>query len=828
MNDEKFYIKRRKNPELTSSNQNQIIILEDLEERKNPLEETSYIPTDAQLQNSSLPLINKNPHTNYLQTFVPDDGYSISKKQKFNKISFSTMQNSLISKIRDMYFAHKEDIIILSLLTLASIFTRLYKIGIRDQVTWDEAHFGKFGAYYINRTFYHDVHPPLAKMLVALAEVIAGHNGTFKFDSGATYPSYVNYTFMRAQIAFYGIYLVPLAYITCKSLYVSKRMSILAALFILFDNALCVISKFILLDQPLLFFTSLSIMCFAQFNRYRRFAFSDGWWIWLTLTGMSLGFVVSSKWIGLFCVATIGLATIEHLWEMFGQLRMPTDIYLNHWAARIICLIFTPLVIYFITFYIHFSILSRDGDGSAVMTSKYQAKLIGHPMNIQPLDLAHNSTGKLRSLYPSSGLLHSHNHTFQSSTEFQATTFQGKDFNNDWNILLNADLSKNVHDDKKKFVDGDVIQFIHKNSSRVLRAVYADAPITKKDYMVSTYPKSPGENLGNADMWIINVYDQKRSFKDKGIHPLTTKFTLKNMNLGCYLKAGTKKLPKWGWFQNELTCVKYSGKKMGKELLWQVEQHKNPNLEDSDMSKYISTFFLFDFVQLNVAMGRSNNALVPDPDKYSQLESSPEMWPFLYKPMRMVGWDDKDIKYYEIGNPILWWFSSLACFLFPIQYIILTAVGKRNQSMKKGTIPSATYSSYQNHLQKIEIRGNQKEYFTESAMKQYWIGAKLLWSGWFFHYAPFFLMGRVTYLHHYLPALYFALLFLAHQLDYLFRYSFSQKTQNRLFIFIAVISGLVFWYFFPFTVGYGKPAKDLAGRVWRKYWNVYEDVFVIS
>ncbi|PVU93301.1 hypothetical protein BB559_003349 [Furculomyces boomerangus] len=694
MNDEKFYIKRRKNPELTSSNQNQIIILEDLEERKNPLEETSHIPTDAQLQNSSLPLINKNPHTNYLQTFVPDDGYSISKKQKFNKISFSTMQNSLISKIRDMYFAHKEDIIILSLLTLASIFTRLYKIGIRDQVTWDEAHFGKFGAYYINRTFYHDVHPPLAKMLVALAEVIAGHNGTFKFDSGATYPSY--------------------------------------------------------------------------------------------------------------------------------------DIYLNHWAARIICLIFTPLVIYFITFYIHFSILSRDGDGSAVMTSKYQAKLIGHPMNIQPLDLAHNSTGKLRSLYPSSGLLHSHNHTFQSSTEFQATTFQGKDFNNDWNILLNADLSKNVHDDKKKFVDGDVIQFIHKNSSRVLRAVYADAPITKKDYMVSTYPKSPGENLGNSDMWIINVYDQKRSFKDKGIHPLTTKFTLKNMNLGCYLKAGTKKLPKWGWFQNELTCVKYSGKKMGKELLWQVEQHKNPNLEDSDMSKYISTFFLFDFVQLNVAMGRSNNALVPDPDKYSQLESSPEMWPFLYKPMRMVGWDDKDIKYYEIGNPILWWFSSLVCFLFPIQYIILTAVGKRNQSMKKGTIPSATYSSYQNHLQKIEIRGNQREYFTESAMKQYWIGAKLLWSGWFFHYAPFFLMGRVTYLHHYLPALYFALLFLAHQLDYLFRYSFSQKTQNRLFIFIAVISGLVFWYFFPFTVGYGKPAKDLAGRVWRKYWNVYEDVFVIS
>lgn len=45
------------------------------------------------------------------------------------------------------------------------IGTRFYKVEEPDHVCWDETHFGKMGSWYINRTFFFDVHPPLGKVI---------------------------------------------------------------------------------------------------------------------------------------------------------------------------------------------------------------------------------------------------------------------------------------------------------------------------------------------------------------------------------------------------------------------------------------------------------------------------------------------------------------------------------------------------------------------------------------------------------------------------------------------------------------------------------------
>ncbi|XP_039969097.1 uncharacterized protein LOC120780929 [Bactrocera tryoni] len=50
---------------------------------------------------------------------------------------------------------------------ILTICTRYYKVTEPDHVCWDETHFGKMGSWYINRTFFFDVHPPLGKLFFA-------------------------------------------------------------------------------------------------------------------------------------------------------------------------------------------------------------------------------------------------------------------------------------------------------------------------------------------------------------------------------------------------------------------------------------------------------------------------------------------------------------------------------------------------------------------------------------------------------------------------------------------------------------------------------------
>lgn len=77
------------------------------------------------------------------------------------------------------------------------------------------------------------MHPPLGKILVGFSGWIGGYNGSFGFDSGATYPEDVNYACMRIFNAFFGAMMVPVAYLTAVQLKMSLKASILAATMVL-------------------------------------------------------------------------------------------------------------------------------------------------------------------------------------------------------------------------------------------------------------------------------------------------------------------------------------------------------------------------------------------------------------------------------------------------------------------------------------------------------------------------------------------------------------------------------------------------------------------
>lgn len=702
----------------------------------------------------------------------PDDG---KKKPR---------RSSYLSALADW-----EPIIAPILLTALSMFTRMYRIGRSNIVTWDEAHFGKFGSHYLKREFYFDVHPPLGKMLVGLSGLLAGYNGSFEFKSGETYPEDLNYTFMRLFNAAFGVVCVPLAYLTAQELGFRRATVWLVSLMVLFENSYATISRFILLDSMLLCFTFTTTFCWAKFHRLQRASFSLEWFTWLFLTGVSIGCVCSVKWVGLFCTALVGIYTIEDLWNKFGDLKMSEVTLAKHFVARVVGLILVPALVYIFSFYVHFLILENSGPGDAQMSSLFQANLRGTQVGRDsPLEIAFGSRVTLKNMGYGGGLLHSHVQTYpEGSSQQQVTCYHHKDANNDWFIYPNR---KEPHYDAEahlKFVgDGDVIRLIHGQTGRNLHSHNIPAPVSKSHHEVSCYGNM---TIGDdKDHWKVEVIDDVASRDRSKIRTLTTAFRLRHPVLGCYLRAGNTNLPQWGFKQIETTCVK-ENKPRDVYTHWNIETHTNDRLPPGDPGSYKSPFFK-DFVHLNVAMMTSNNALVPDPDKQDDLASKFWQWPILNVGLRMCSWDEKVIKYYLLGNPVVYWGSTLSLVVFgllSLWYLVRWQRGYNELS--------------QSDIDHIHYAGLYPVV------------------GWVLHYLPFVAMARVTYVHHYYPALYYAILTFGFCVDWLTQ-TLNTKARWVVYGVLYILVAAIFTYFRVIVFGIEGPSQQWRHLNWLSGWRI--------
>ncbi|NXV86398.1 POMT2 transferase, partial [Calonectris borealis] len=199
---------------------------------------------------------------------------------------------------------------------------------------WDETHFGKMGSYYINRTFFFDVHPPLGKMLIGLAGYLSGYDGTFPFQKPGDKYEQHNYVGMRGGCnfshdllflqfcAFLGSCLVPFAYLTVLELSKSLPAALLTAFILIFDTGCITLSQYILLDPILMFFLMGAVLSMVKCNSCAERPFSASWWFWLSLTGVNLAGAIGVKFVGLFVVLLVGLNTIYDLWDLLGNLSL--------------------------------------------------------------------------------------------------------------------------------------------------------------------------------------------------------------------------------------------------------------------------------------------------------------------------------------------------------------------------------------------------------------------------------------------------------------------------------------------------------------------------
>ncbi|KAF1958862.1 PMT-domain-containing protein [Byssothecium circinans] len=670
------------------------------------------------------------------------------KQQKPAKVVGYTSEGV---KDNDIFNLPGSDWSLLGLLVLVAAVVRLFRISQPTSVVFDEVHFGGFASKYIKGKFFMDVHPPLAKLLITLAGWLAGFDGNFDFkDIGKDYlePG-VPYVAMRLLPAICGVLTIPTMFLTLKAAGCRTTTAALGSGLVIFDNALVTQSRLILLDSPLVLFTAFTALAWTSFtNQHEQGpikAFQPSWWFWLAATGVGLGATFSVKWVGLFTIAWVGSLTLLQLWVLLGDTRNVTPrVWFKHFFARLFCLIVIPLTFYMGMFAIHFLCLVNPGDGDGFMSSEFQATLNSKGMQDVPADVAFGSRISLRHWNTQGGYLHSHAHMYPTgSKQQQITLYPHKDENNIW-ILENQTLPEVLDGPKPEgpkawdnigpinIMDGDTLRLYHITTDRRLHSHDVRPPVTEADWQneVSAYGYQGFEGDAN-DFFRVEIVKQMSDGEEakKRLRTIQTKFRLVHVMTGCVLFSHKVKLPEWGFEQQEVSCAK--GGTLPNSV-WYIEGNVHPLMSDNvEKVNYRNPGFFGKFWELQKVMWKTNAGLVES----HAWDSRPPSWPTLRRGINFWGKDNRQI--YLIGNPAIWWSSTAIIGL----YIVIKGLAALRWQRGFHDYANVTFKRF-----------------------DYEIGMSLL--GWAFHYFPFYLMARQLFLHHYLPALYFAIIAFCQMYDF--------------------------------------------------------------
>lgn len=675
-----------------------------------------------------------------------------------------------LKSIRTMT-SSKERLVVIALAVIASV-VRLWNLSDPNSVVFDEVHFGKFAAKYIKGIFFTDVHPPLAKMLFAGIGSLAGFTGDFEFkDIGLAFPASTPYFAMRFFSAFLGLATVLLMYFTLRASGIRIWIAFVASLMFALENSFVTISRYILLDAPLIFFIAAAAYSYKKYEIHPSESFNS--YKALLATGLSLGLAVSSKWVGLFTIAWVGALSLFKLWFDIGDLKKPVQSTLRHTVVKATLLLAAPAALYLFFFYIHFQTLIYNSDGAGFFSSAFRSTLIGNniPSNI-PYDVGVGSSVSIRHTGTMGGYLHSHKHIYETgSKQQQVTLYSHLDANNDWVIEL-YDQPEVIPETFEGLKDGTKIRLRHRLTDRRLHSHDHKPPVSESsDWQKEVSAYGADNFTGDAnDDWVIEI-DHEASAPGEAqeyVKALDTKFRLRHAMTGCRLFSHEVKLPKWGFEQQEVTCASSGVPSL---TLWYVEHNSNPLLpEDAAKISYQTPTFLEKFIESHQRMWHINKNL----KEHHVYQSDPATWPLLLRGISYWSQDHKQI--YLLGNAVVWW--SVTAFIGVFVLVIVAEL--------------LAWQLGNSILQDKHVLNFHIQTF------QYLLG-------WGLHYAPSFLMGRQLFLHHYLPAYYFGILAFAHALEIIVSYVFKNKKTVGYGVVITFLAAATAFFYVYKPLIYGLP-----------------------
>lgn len=275
--------------------------------------------------------------------------------------------------MKEKILKNKEEILLIGLILLLSFATRFFYFGYPNKIVFDEVYFARFTTSYYKGEFYFDIHPPLAKlMMFAWTKLVkANPPKDFPFEKiGDPYPNNY-YLFLRGLVSFFGA-LLPLGiYLLTKELFKNRWPAFLASFLAIFDNALLVQSRFILIDIFLLVFGVFGLYFFLRHFSQKTFSFL--WFFYLFLGSLFLTASFSIKWTGLVFLGVAVFLTFlkEKKIEFFG------------WRWLLVLLIF--LLFYSTIFWLHFKLLYQTGgEADKFFSPSFQKTLRNNPFENDP------------------------------------------------------------------------------------------------------------------------------------------------------------------------------------------------------------------------------------------------------------------------------------------------------------------------------------------------------------------------------------------------------------------------------------------------------------
>jgi dolichyl-phosphate-mannose--protein O-mannosyl transferase len=204
---------------------------------------------------------------------------------------------------------------------------------------------------YLQRELTFNGHPPIGVQLIAFAAQIGGYDGSTAFNNNND--PFTNPTPLRFLPALAGSLIPVAAYVLALTLGASPFAALFAGILLIFDNALLVQSKFVLLDVFLVLFGFMGLIFFVWAKKHE---FSN----WrLALSGIFMGLAVGVKWssIGFLIVPPTMLVWCGGREFIAG--RVSNALAFVRKAALWFAIL--PLCVYILAFTVQIALASRPG-----------------------------------------------------------------------------------------------------------------------------------------------------------------------------------------------------------------------------------------------------------------------------------------------------------------------------------------------------------------------------------------------------------------------------------------------------------------------------------